>query len=227
VNTGLRCEGVGLHLPGSLGREKAVLRNVTAAFPPGCISLVAGDTGAGKTSLIHVLACLVRPTSGRVFAGEHPVSAWTSSHQDRWRRGVGIAFQHPRLLDRMTVQENAMLPLVPRGGPPDTLRRKSWEAMERLGIAHLATEKAVALSGGEAQRAALARALVVAPRIVLADEPTSHQDGPGFRKVMEALRFCRGADAVVVVTSHDRRLLESHLPDRRHRLVSGCLECQP
>jgi ABC-type lipoprotein export system ATPase subunit len=227
VNKGMRCEDVGLTLPDGRGQERMVLRNVEAVFPPGRIVLVAGDTGAGKTSLIHVLACLIRPTQGRVIADERPVSAWTSSHQDRWRRGVGIAFQHPRLLERLTALENVMLPLVPLGGRPEHLRQRAVKSMERLGIAHLHSDKALALSGGEAQRTALARALVSSPRFVFADEPTSHQDPDGADLVREALDTCRREHAVVVVTTHDRRLLDSDLPDIRYRLVSGRLETLP
>ncbi|MCG6892434.1 MAG: ATP-binding cassette domain-containing protein [Desulfobacteraceae bacterium] len=227
MKKGLRCEDMGLELPDGRGHERMVLRNVTAVFPPGRIALVAGDTGAGKTSLIHVLACLIRPTQGRVIADDRPVSAWTSPHQDRWRRGVGIAFQHPRLLERLTALENVMLPLVPFGGRPDDLRQRAVESMERLGIAHLRSDTALALSGGEAQRTALARALVASPRFVFADEPTSHQDSDGADLVKKALGACRREHAVVVVTTHDSRLLDSTLPDNRYRLVSGRLEALP
>lgn len=224
MSAGLHCRGVGLELSDGRGGPRTVLREVAAAFPPGSVSVIFGATGAGKTSLLQVLACLARPTCGRVFADGRPVSAWTSAHQDAWRRSVGIAFQHPRLLERMSVLENVMLPLLPRGGRGSAMRRRARETMDRLGIVHLEAEAVHTLSGGEAQRVSLARALAAGPRFVLVDEPTSHQDGEGVRLVEEALHACRGRGAVVVATSHDRRLLDAGLPDRRYRLAGGRLE---
>lgn len=206
---GLVLEGVGLVRPGGSGRERPVLRQITAAFLPGEISLIRGATGAGKSSLIALMAGLIRPTEGEVRADGEPVSRWVAAHRDRWRRQVGIAFQDPRLLSGLTALENVMLPVIPRASGVASLRGRAGEALERLGAGDLAGRPVRELSGGERQRVALARALIGEPRFLLLDEPTAFQDGAGAGLVLDAAGEARERGAVVVIATHDLRVVEA------------------
>jgi ABC-type lipoprotein export system ATPase subunit len=221
---GLALEGIGLARPDGAGGERFLLREVTAAFPPGEVTLIRGATGAGKTTLISLLAGLIRPTEGVVWADGEPVSRWVTAHRDRWRRQVGIAFQEPRLLEGLTALENVMLPGLPRARDLGQLRRRASVVLEEVGAAALAGREIGQLSGGERQRVALARALVGEPRYLLLDEPTSAQDETGVSGVLAAAEAASLAGAVVVIASHDDRVIGAELPGSTLRLSGGGLE---
>ncbi|MBW1878997.1 MAG: ATP-binding cassette domain-containing protein [Deltaproteobacteria bacterium] len=216
----LRCEGVSL-----LRGQRAVLSGIDATFPTGAVSLITGPTGVGKSTLLHLLGGLMRPTEGTVFAGDAPISRWTAGHRDEWRRRVGMALQAPHLLPGLTALENTLLPLVPRATSLADLRERAREVLGWLGAGHLADEPAGELSGGERQRVSLARSLVGAPDFLLWDEPTAHQDADGVALIADALRRERDRGAVVVAAAHDPRLSEGPLPDLLFPLEDGSLRC--
>ncbi|MFZ0133372.1 MAG: ATP-binding cassette domain-containing protein [Desulfobacterales bacterium] len=208
------------------GREKLVIHDVSARFAAGRMALISGATGAGKSTLLHVLAAILRPSQGEVVVDGAAVSRWVSSFRDRWRRKVGIVFQHDRLLGDLSAVENVLLPLIPRVGGLMDCRRLALAALERLKVGPLAEEAVRNLSGGERQRVAIARALVSRPSYVFADEPTAHQDLPGAGEILETLAAAAAAGAVVVVTAHDPRLLETTTPAARYHLACGRLKAR-
>ncbi|OQX05066.1 MAG: hypothetical protein BWK76_27955 [Desulfobulbaceae bacterium A2] len=189
--------------------------------------LITGATGAGKSSLLHILAGLQRPTSGEVWAEGQPVSRWLAGHRDRWRQRVGIVFQHALLLPDLTALENVMLPLLPHEHRLEMLRQRARQALTRCRIDHAAARPARLLSGGEAQRVALARALVVQPDWLFLDEPTAHQDNDGVAVVLDCLHEAARRGAAVMVVSHDPRLAEAPLFAQRYHLAGGRLSPSP
>ena len=222
---GLECRELTLLRRDGAGADRPVLDAVEATFAAGELAVVSGPTGAGKSTLLHLLAGLLRPTSGEVWAGGEPVSRYRGAHRDRWRRQVGLVLQSTsQLWPDLTAAENVMLPLVPRGGSRAALRRRVTAAMERLGTLDLAARAAAELSVGEQQRVAVARALVVEPTYLLADEPTAHQDPAGLDRVMAALTAARDAGATVVVASHDPRLIDGSYDQHRFQLDDGRLQ---
>ena len=157
--TGLRCHQLRYRRPDSSAGDAAdVLSGIDARFEPGTLSLVSGPTGAGKSTLLHLLAGLLRPTAGEVQWLGQTVSRWHSSHKDRWRRQVGIVFQHQRLLGDLTAGENVLLPLIPRRMPIRAQYTAVADALGRVDLATKAASPAARLSGGERQRLSLARA---------------------------------------------------------------------
>lgn len=221
----LRLDDVVLERRAPDGSIRRVIEGASARFEAGEIAVITGPTGVGKSTLVKLLATLLRPTSGVVWADDAPVSRHVALHRDRWRRDVGLALQDPHLIDDLTVVENLVLPLVPRTRDAAGAEAKARQALERLDIGTLAASRAGALSGGQRQRVALARALVGAPRFLLADEPTAHQDDAGVAVVLAALERARER-AVVVVTAHDHRVLDGLPQARRWRLEAGRLEAQ-
>jgi putative ABC transport system ATP-binding protein len=206
------------------GEERAILDGITAAFPAGAVSLIEGGVGSGKSTLLHTLATLLRPSAGEVVADGEPVSRWSPAHRERWRRQVGVAFQTPHLFEELSVLENVMAPLIPRGGGLARARERAEGALERLGMAPLALRRPGGLSGGERQRVILARAEVAEPRFLLADEPSAHQDADGLERVLEVLAQARARGAVVLVVAHDARVAEASLIDHRWTLRDGRLD---
>ena len=171
--------------------------------------LVHGPSGCGKTTLLHLVAGLLRPDAGAVSVAGQVLSALSGGALDRFRgRHVGIVFQHLHLIAALTVRQNLALARTLAGLAPAPERID--RLLEELGLAARANARAHALSRGEAQRAALARALVNGPEVVLADEPTSSLDDDNAARAAALLREQAEAnDAVLVVASHDRRIADS------------------
>jgi len=223
AENGLVCRNVGLIRKDAGNQEHRVLDSIDAVFPAGSARLISGPTGAGKSSLIHVLGGLLRPSYGEVIADGEPVSRWISAHRDRWRRKVGIVFQHPHLLTDMTVLENIMLPMIPQGQDMRELRLRAVHALERLGAVELADRMVVSLSGGEKQVTAIARAVVSSPKFFLADEPTAHQDGSSLERILLLMEELQQRRVTVVVTTHDVRLEQAFPRDHVYPIAEGKL----
>jgi putative ABC transport system ATP-binding protein len=200
-----------------------VLAGINAAFLPGRISLVTGRTGAGKSTLLHTLGGLMRPDAGEVLDGDRPISRWIAAHRDLWRRKVGMVLQHPCLVADLSVLENVLLPLIPQDLSFSGARRRAASALEALQLSHHAGSTPDRLSGGERQRVAIARALVVEPAILLADEPTAHQDDDALSLIWNRLTASAGKGAVVVVAGHDPRVAGVSADVDRYHLANGSL----
>jgi ABC-type lipoprotein export system ATPase subunit len=179
------------------------------------IALV-GRSGSGKSTLLHLLAGLDEPTRGTV---EWPAIGDRAA----LRPGpVAVIFQGPSLLAPLTIRENVALPLVLDGEPDHVARRSADAALARLGLAELAEKLPEEVSGGQAQRVAVARALVGLPRLILADEPTGQLDRASGAAVVEVLLAAADhAGAAVVVSTHDPHV--SARLDQRWEIRSGSL----
>ena len=224
MERGIECRRLTVARRSPDGREKLVIDDLSATFETGKMAIISGATGSGKSTLLHVLAALLRPVQGEVVVDGEAVSRWVSSHRDRWRRRVGIVFQHDLLLGDLSAVENVLLPLIPRGSGLKECRRSALAALSRLSVDPLADKMVRNLSGGERQRVAIARALVSQPSFVLADEPTTHQDHESAEEILKTLAAAAAAGAVVVVTAHDPRILEAGATGGRFRLVLGRLK---
>lgn len=223
AQSGLQARDVRLLRPTPEGRERAILDGVTATFPVATLSLLGGVIGSGKSTLLAILASILRPTSGEVWADGEPVSRFSPSHRDRWRRQVGLAFQASHFFDDLSVRENVMAKLVPTARSLRAAADAAQQELEALQVAHLADRALAGLSGGERQRVSLARALVGQPRYVFADEPTAHQDDAGAALIVERLSAVRDAGATVIVASHDGRIAKLASVEQIFTLKEGRL----
>ena len=221
----LNCKNICFERQTKGGSKRIILDDVSAAFSSASITLISGATGAGKSTLLHILAGMLRPLQGEVLADSHAVSRWNSNFRDRWRRAIGIIFQHPKLLGGLTVLENIILPMVPHGIKFKEMRNRGYSALERLQASHLVNDRVAALSGGERQRVCAARALASRPKLLIADEPTSHQDPDGVLIILNCLLEEKERGAIVIVAAHDSRLLQQEsFADQHYRLQNGRLE---
>ena len=167
------------------------------------VSLV-GPSGCGKTSLLMLLGLLEQPTGGRLWLDGEDVAAWSASARARARLAhIGFVFQTQNLLDHLTTRENVALPAWRAGGSRSAAMRAADKLLERFGLAQRSDTRAALLSTGEAQRAAIARALVNGPRLVLADEPTGSLDSANTANVLDALTEVTASGAALVVATHD------------------------
>lgn len=171
---------------------RAVLDGIDLELGSEGITLVLGPNGAGKSMLLRVLCGLVAPTGGTI--------AWGA--EGRPEHGVMMVFQHPMLL-RASVQENVALGLKPLGVAAGERLRRARAVLERIGLAHRATESASRLSGGERQRLALARAWLIRPRLLLLDEPTASLDPSATAEVERIIREIRTDGTRILMVTHN------------------------
>ena len=185
------------------GRPLAVLRDVSFAVEQGDFVAIVGPSGSGKTTLLGLLAGLDTPTRGTVHLDGVDLGALGEDARARLRgEKVGFVFQSFQLIPTLTAQENVQVPLELRGDPRAAARAR--ELLDRVGLRDRGHHFPAQLSGGEQQRAAVARAFVNAPRILFADEPTGNLDaGTGARivELLEALN--RESGTTIVLVTHD------------------------
>ncbi len=159
------------------GGDVVALRDVDLRVDDGDSVAVTGPSGSGKSTLLAILGCLDRPTDGDYRLDGMPVATLDDVELSRVRnRSIGFVFQSFHLIPQLTVAENVETPLLYAGVPTDDWRPRSLRVLERVGLGRRASHRPSELSGGEAQRAAIARALVLDPPLVLADEPTGNLD---------------------------------------------------
>jgi putative ABC transport system ATP-binding protein len=188
--------------------ELTVLQDVTLQVQAGEFVSVVGPSGSGKSTLLNMITGIDRPTSGEVFVGGQVVHALSENQLARWRgRHVGVVFQFFQLLPTLTVLENVVLPM----DFCDTYRRRerkrrAMHLLERVGIAEQAYKLPSALSGGEQQRAAIARALANDPSLVVADEPTGNLDTVTAGEVFALFEGLVDQGKTLLVVTHDRSL---------------------
>ena len=203
------------------GPEVVALDGVSLDVSPGEFVGLTGPSGSGKSTLLHLLAGLDTPTSGRVdLVGEALSSAGERARARLRLEHVGIVFQRFHLLASLTARSNVALPLVELGLGRRERRERAEAVLDRVGLADRAGHRPGELSGGEAQRVAVARALVADPDLVLADEPTGELDSEAGARVVELLADV-ATDRAVLVASHDPAVVDA--ADRTHRLRDGAL----
>ncbi len=194
----------GRQLEHSYGAE-TVLKGVSLDIAAGEVVALMGPSGSGKSTLLHVLAGLLRPSSGEVWLREMRVDTLGEHARARVRlRDLGFVFQFGDLVPELTVVENVELPLRLLGMSRVKARRRATDLLGLLGIAELWDRRLHEVSGGQAQRAAVARALVHEPAVVLADEPTGALDTVAGEQVLEALvGASKETGAAVLLVTHE------------------------
>jgi len=174
----------------------------------GSLVLVLGPSGCGKTSLLACLGGILTPKRGSIQFGDVDVAALTGAALTAYRRRtVGIVFQAFNLVPSMSALENVMLPLCNGGVRRHEARARACRLLEQVGLHDRARHRPGDMSGGQQQRVAIARALAFDPPLLLADEPTTHLDSTRVEGVLDLLRDLAGDDRLVVIATHDQRLL--------------------
>jgi len=179
------------------GQELVALSEASCVIRPGDRIAISGPSGSGKSTLLHLLAGLDEPTAGSL--------SWPALGERQSLRPayVSIALQVPDLLPPLTAAENVALPLLLNQAAPEQAQAAALDILEKLDLAELAGQLPEELSGGQAQRVVLARALVTHPRLVLADEPTAQLDHPTARDFFDRLLAVLDDDSALVVATHD------------------------
>lgn len=176
--------------------------------PAGSLAILLGPSGCGKTTLLSALGGMLTPTSGSVHFGDIDVGALSGSALTEYRRRqVGFVFQAFQLIPSLTALENVALPMRTSGHGKAEARARAEELLARVDLTHRLHHRPGDLSGGQQQRVAIARALALDPQLILADEPTAHLDFVQVEEVLRLIRSLASEGRVVVVSTHDSRLI--------------------
>jgi lipoprotein-releasing system ATP-binding protein len=212
--------------------EVPVLRGIDLDVPTGLVTALVGRSGSGKSTLMHLLATLDHPDAGEIhFRGERIDNA-SRARRDHYRnRDIGIIFQFYHLLPELSAVENVLTPtMIGRSAwsyfrHRKETRRRAEAMLDRVGLLHRATHKPCEMSGGEMQRAAIARALMTDPSLLLADEPTGNLDTDTGREILNLLTELNREDGLtILMITHDDAIAAD--ADLCHRMQDGQLETE-
>lgn len=211
----LEFENVGLRY--GIGPE--VVRDLNFSIAPRSFQFLTGPSGAGKTTLLRLMLLSLRPSRGTIRIFGQNSAELRKDELTGLRRRIGMVFQDFRLLDHLTTYENVALPLRAMGRAEETYRAEVIELLKWVGLGDRMAASPTILSGGEKQRAAIARALIVRPELLLADEPTGNVDPGLARRLLRLFVELHRLGTAVVIATHDLHLMDQFSFARR--LVVG------
>jgi len=195
--------------------ECVAVDDVSLTIEAAKVTVLRGPSGSGKTTLLSVLGCMARPTSGRIMLQDREVTSLPTRFLTEIRRKTfGFIFQQYHLLQGISVLENVMLPAYPIGENFAQLRQRAEQLLSLFNLLPKAFARVEWLSGGEAQRTAIARALVNDPAVIIADEPTAHLDTKLSRELMETVDQFKAAGKTILIASHDPIVHDAPMVDR-------------
>ena len=211
------------------GNQVEALRNVNFTVEAGEYVAIMGESGSGKTTLLNILAALDRPTSGEILLNGKSLSKISQNKLAAFRRdNLGFVFQEFNLLDTFSIQDNIYLPLVLAGVPYEEMERRLKPIADTLDNSHILKKFPYEVSGGQKQRAAVARALITEPQIILADEPTGALDSKASDTLLRLFgQVNQAGQTVLMVThsikaaSHAKRVLFLQDGEVYHQLYRG------
>ncbi|AFK61635.1 cell division ATP-binding protein [Advenella kashmirensis WT001] len=198
------------HVFKSYGQGANILADINFSIAPGEFVFVSGPSGAGKSTLLKLIGGLEAPTRGSIIVKGQRMDQIGHRARPYLRRAVGVILQNMHLLYDRTAFENVMLPLAVMGLSSDKAAARARAAIEKVGLSGKEKLNPIALSGGEQQRLAIARAIVNKPAILIADEPTANLDQASAQKILEVFRDFNRVGVTTLIASHDLELLRRH-----------------
>ena len=215
----VRFENVGLRY----GSRAEVLRDVSFSIEPESFQFLTGPSGAGKTSLLRLILLSLQPTRGLIRIFGHDTADLAKDEVTLIRRRIGAVFQDFRLLDHLSTYQNVALPLFVQGKNESSFRAEVIELLRWVGLGDRVDALPPTLSGGEKQRAAIARALIVQPELLIADEPTGNVDPSLARRLLRLFVELHKTGTSIVIATHDIALMDQFGSARRLVLGDGRL----
>jgi cell division transport system ATP-binding protein len=213
----LRFENVGLRY--GLGAE--IIRDATFNIAPQSFQFLTGPSGAGKTTLLRLMLLSLKPSRGHITIFDQDASNLDNTKLTNVRRRIGVVFQDFRLLDHLTTYENVALPLLVQGRAASAYRDEVIELLKWVGLGERIDALPAVLSGGEKQRAAIARALVGRPELLLADEPTGNVDPEMAWRLLRLFVELHKSGTAVIIATHDLTLIDEFRAVRKLIIADG------
>ncbi len=208
----------------SMHGDFQVLRGVDYSFESGATYAISGASGTGKSTLLHILAGLVRPSEGTVFINEQNIALFDEAQREKFlNKRIGLLFQMPYLIKELTVLENVMTKGLIAGQQIDACKQEALSLLNQMGLIDKIEEKPPVLSGGQQQRVALARALFGKPSFLLADEPTGNLDPKTGKTIVDLLvKSQKEWGMGIIVSTHDAYVAQRM--EHQFELVGGTLK---
>ena len=200
------------------GRE--ALSGVSFVIDEGEFVFLTGHSGAGKSSILKLIALIERPTRGQVFVGNQNIGGMKPRAIPQFRRQIGVVFQDHRLLHDRPIADNVALPLIIAGVPAREIDKRVRAALDQVGLLGKEKSRPLELSTGEQQRVGIARAVVAKPRLLIADEPTGNLDPDLALETMQLFKRFNAVGVTVVIATHDVHLID-RFESRRIMLRDG------
>jgi len=205
--------------------EFVAIHGVSISVDFNQVTVLRGPSGSGKTTLLSIIGCMARPTSGRIKLADREITSLPERFLTEIRRKTfGFIFQQFNLIKGVTALENAMLPAYPSGEQHASLKKRAMHLFDLFNVSSKADSRIEWLSGGEAQRVTIARALMNNPSIIIADEPTAHLDTKLSVEFMEIVGRLKADQKTVLIASHDPTVFESPVVDRVINVRDGGIE---
>jgi putative ABC transport system ATP-binding protein len=202
--------------------ECVALEDVSLSLNSGNVTVFKGPSGSGKTTLLSVIGAMAKPTSGRVFVDGREITSLPERFLTEIRRNTfGFIFQQFHLIRGISALENVMLPALTSGETHTSLRGRALELLDMFGLSGKTSSRIEWLSGGEAQRVTIARALMNDPDVVIADEPTAHLDTALSKDFLEIMARLNDKKKTILIASHDPMIYESLIVDRVFEMRDG------
>lgn len=201
----------------NMGRpsEFVAIDGVSLHIDFGKVTVLKGPSGSGKTTLLSILGCMTRPTSGRIMLRDREITSLPERFLTEIRcRTFGFIFQNYNLIRGITAIENVMLPAYPTGEKYARLKERAVHLLETFDLGRKAGSRVEWLSGGEAQRVTIARALINNPEVVIADEPTAHLDSKLSKELMDIVKKFKDEGKTILIASHDPIVHDATIVDR-------------
>jgi putative ABC transport system ATP-binding protein len=200
--------------------EVKALDRIDLKIASGEFAGIIGPSGSGKSTMMHIMGCLDKPTAGEYLLEERPVESYSDNElADTRNKRIGFVFQSFNLLPKMTIFDNVELPLIYQGIKPAQRKARVTAALEQVDLLSRAGHTPNSISGGQQQRAAIARAIVTDPAIILADEPTGNLDQETGHEIMQVFRDLNANGRTVILITHDNEVAaQAH---RCIRLIDG------
>lgn len=200
--------------------DLSALASTSLEIRKGDFIMVEGPSGSGKSTLLKILGGLIRPSTGKILFGDQDLNLLSESKLALWRReNLGFVFQQFNLIEYLSALDNVALPLLYEKIPPKKARAKAEKLLSLVGLAAWKDHPANKLSGGQAQRVAIARCLANNPNLILCDEPTGALDPMSVKKIMELLKYVNGFKKTIVIVTHDPSII--HYGNRHWYLHQG------
>ncbi len=205
--------------------EFVAIQEISMQLETNMATVFKGPSGSGKTTLLSLIGCMTRPTSGRIWLRGREITSLPERFlTDLRRKTFGFIFQQLNLIKGITALENAMIPAYPTGERYESIKKRAMELFVRFELSSKSEAKTEWLSGGEAQRVAMARALINDPDVIIADEPTAHLDTHLSQEFMEMLGNLKQEGKTLLLASHDPLVCESQVADRVVNIRDGKIE---
>ena len=202
------------------------LKEINLEFKEGEFIVLKGVSGSGKSTILSLIAGLLKPTSGEVIVDKQHISKMADHFCSEYRRdNIGFIFQRYNLIPTLSVKENILLPLLPKNLDETVLEKKLKSSMKLFNIEHKENSIVKNLSGGEQQRVAIARANVNEPKIILADEPTANLDEKLSVEFIEIMRELKSLNKTIIIATHDPLFFELDFVDKIVEVKAGKILC--